>query len=158
MKKCAYGLLSVIFLFSLIILNGCSDFSFNPLGTWEYNEEIYYVDGKEVERVEKKDMLYESTKYIFEKSGTGYITVSDDPTLNFTYDYDDEKVTLHIKQPDGVNNSDGGTNGGTSDTEYKIINNKNDDSISLVRTEKYKAKDDNGKEVEVKVEYVLVKI
>ncbi len=154
MKKCACGLLSVIFLFSLIILNGCSDFSFNPIGTWEYNEEIYYVDGKEVERVGKEDMLYESTKYIFEKSGTGYITVSDDPTLNFTYDYDDEKVNLHIKQPNGVNNS----NGGTSDTEYKIINNEKDNSIKLVRTEKYKSKDDSGKEVEVKVEYVLVKI
>ena len=156
MKKYICAFVSVILILSLNIMSGCSDFDFNPLGAWEYVEEIYYINGKEAERVEKENMQYESMKYIFEKSGTGYISVNDDRTLDFTYDYDNNKVVIHMKSlntsSDSENNDDN-----IIDTEYKIVDNKKNNSTNLIRTEEYKAKDENGKEINVKAEFVLEK-
>ncbi len=158
MKKYICAFLSAAIIFSLIIMSGCSDFEFNPLGTWEYSEEIYYIDGKEVNRVEKNDMLYGGMKYIFEKSGTGYIDVANYRSQEFTYDYDDKNVFVHLIIPDDMDASKIPNNNGIVETEYTVYDSDGDSPAKLIRTEEYKAKDENGKEVSVKTEYVLVKL
>ena len=157
MKKYFSGLLSAVLILSLIVLSGCSDFDFNPLGRWEYHEEIYYVDGKEVRRVGKEDMAYDSMTYIFEKSGTGYIEVDDTHTIDFTYDYDDKNIFMHMILSDKLNKSEIANKDGMVDVEYTVYNNEKDGSEKLIRTEEYKAEDENGKEVSVKCEYILLK-
>ena len=158
MKKYVCCLLSIIILFSITAMSGCSDFSFNPLGTWEYYEEIYYIDGEEVERVGQEDMMYKSMKYIFEKSGTGYITVSDSRTLDFTYDYNDKGVTVYVNTPKTSDSSKESSDDTSTGTKYRLYNDEKNNLTELIRTEEYKADDDNGEEDTVKVEHIFVKL
>lgn len=151
MKKILSGLLSVCLLFAVILMGGCSDFQFNPIGTWEYTDEILYVDGKEFLHSTKDNMQYETMQYIFEKSGTGYITVDGDKTLSFTYDYDDSQVTLHmLKLKDNAHKND-------PDEMIDLVYQVQSDQQKMIRTEEDNANDEEGKTVHLKAEYILTK-
>ena len=75
MKKFTAIIISAIVLLSACVFGGCSDFSFNPIGGWIFTDEYLFVDGKELGHINQQEMQYKETKYTFEKSGTGYITV-----------------------------------------------------------------------------------
>ncbi len=156
MKKCISGFLAAVTLALVIFTCGCSDFRFNPIGSWEYHEEIYYLDGKEVSRVEKEEMPYGGMTYIFEKSGTGYIDVDGYRSMDFTYDYDDEHILMHMAVPDALGSPNAATH--TVDVEYKVYDSTENSPAKLIRTEEYNTKDENGKTVAVKNEYILLKL
>lgn len=100
MKKTVCVLSVIIMIISCISMNGCSDFSFNPLGTWEmYSQSVYDKDGKEIFHAGEADFPA-NTEYTFEKSGTGYITVNGRKSIIFTYTYDSEAVTVEITRKD----------------------------------------------------------
>ena len=151
MKKILSAIFSVIMMISICSMTGCSDFDFNPIGVWEYTDEVLYVDGKEFLHRTKETMQYESMQYIFEKSGTGYITVDGDRALSFTYDYDDSKIILHMLKPKDNKHLD------DPDEFIDMIYTLQSDKNKMVRTQKDSAKDENGKLVNLKAEYTLTK-
>ncbi len=82
MKKTVSFIASAALILSVASMSGCSDFGFNPLGTWELDNSIYGDEGI---------VIY----YVFEKSGTGYMTFNDEQLdSSFTYTYDDDNVYI----------------------------------------------------------------
>lgn len=158
MKKVACTMLSALLFFSVMLMSGCSDFEFNPIGEWEFTTEIYYENGKEVERVEKDEMAFKGTKYIFEKSGTGYITIGDLRTVEFTYEYDSDKVTLHMQVPKSVADTADSDEPEIVDIEYTISSKNGGNDNCLTRVAEFTTLDENNNEVAVRDVYILTKI
>lgn len=94
MKKLYAVILSVLVLCGSVLMSGCSDFAFNPIGEWENVQTT--VDGEKFE-----GLLGENTKtcWVFCHNGTAYITVNGEHTKNsdYSYTYTDEQVTLKSK-------------------------------------------------------------
>ena len=103
MKKFTAIIISAIVLLSACVFGGCSDFSFNPIGGWIFTDEYLFVDGKELGHINQQEMQYKETKYTFEKSGTGYITVDGYRTIDFTYTYTDDSVDMTMSVPQPTN-------------------------------------------------------
>ncbi|MBR2176754.1 MAG: hypothetical protein IJ861_07410 [Clostridia bacterium] len=141
MKKIICMLLSAISVMSLLILSGCSDFEFNPIGKWKFTDDILYQNGEIIDHATTKDLL--DTIYVFEKSGTGYISVDNRRSLEFTYDYDDSSITLHF--PDRNNTAE------TVDVLYNL----SDDNTQMIRTETEEADDGEGGTITYKEEYII---
>lgn len=148
MKRIICSILTIIIIISAAaVMGGCSDFSFNPLGSWRYTDDILYVDGKVQDHATIETMNYKNVYYNFEKSGTGYISVEGDRALNFTYDYNDTEVILHTVDPF--------YNEKKKDITFKL---KYDgDTKKLIRTDE-ETVEDNGKKTELKEEHILTKI
>lgn len=101
MKKIISALVSVCLVFSMVILSGCSDFAFNPIGKWKLTDDILYdADGHEMSHETDDDMLNQNIFYVFEKSGTGYKDINGTKTLTFTYEYNDEEISVTFEQSD----------------------------------------------------------
>lgn len=124
MKKFISFILSTVLLCSLMIMGGCSDFAFNPIGEWEFSDNIIYS--------ENSAAFSYKTSYIFEKSGTGYITVDGDRTnVTFTYEYDNENVYLTLNSAHGE----------TSEIQKFTVS---DDQKQLTNSQKFETNDENG--------------
>ncbi len=93
MKKTVSFILSILMIVSLTLISGCSDFSFNPLGEWLWTDDILCY-GDELKSHDTVETMPFELVYVFEKSGTGYIRSGGQKTLSFTYEYDDENVTI----------------------------------------------------------------
>lgn len=92
MKKIISVILFSIIFSSLFLMSGCSDFTFNPIGKWKL----------EIADEDYEDFNVYTFEYIFEKSGTGYITANGSYTNNiFTYEYDNDTVYISTKSPKG---------------------------------------------------------
>ncbi len=79
---------------SVFAMSGCDDFKFNPIGTWQNTEDILYDRDNIEYQHETLDTLWDFY-YIFEKSGTGYMIVEGERTFNFTYEYDNNTITVY---------------------------------------------------------------
>lgn len=106
-------IITVLCTLSPVSMSGCSDFDFNPIGSWKITSDKIYDDGKFFSD-EKPGYLHtvnEETKesewvyigdiiYTFGKSGTGIVSVDDQKervqTQEFTYEYTDKQVTIHV--------------------------------------------------------------
>lgn len=138
---------SVFLLFALLAatvlcLSGCSDFGFNPIGTWTLNKDNVYLDSELIESVKADDVEYmKSATLTFNKSGTGYIG-SDKNANKFTYEYTDDTVTISGKDK--------------HDEEFKTVFEVRDNGKSLVRVEINNI-EYNGKTVEKREELIYKK-
>lgn len=101
MKKIIAITVSVLLLASLM-MSGCSDFTFNPIGKWAMTDDILYSNGKEIQHTTADDMIYKDFLIIFEKSGTGYINVNGTKTNTFTYEYTDNDVSVKFDRTGSV--------------------------------------------------------
>ena len=96
-----------------------------------------------------------SMQYHFEKSGTGYITVDDYRTIDFTYEYTDETVdmTMHVPKP---------TNRESDveyvDVHYRLETPSDGTPMKLIRTVEEDVDDGEGGKVHLKEEYVLTRL
>ncbi len=100
-------LMIVSVLVSVLLMSGCDDFKFNPIGKWQYTDDIALDEnGNEFIHVTAKDMQYQNIIYTFEKSGTGYMSIENGKAFDFTYEYDDKTVTIMINQELHFSDSD----------------------------------------------------
>lgn len=124
MKKFISVILSVGVFFSILLMGGCSDFAFNPLGKWLLTNSLY-------DDSTNQQMNYD-IEYIFEKSGTGYAVADGNRTnITFTYEYDDDYVYITVKNPTGE----------IAETQKYTVS---DDGSKLVNTTTYEYTDENG--------------
>lgn len=97
MKKLYAVLLSVLVLCGSVLMSGCSDFAFNPIGEWENVETI--IDGEKFEGI-----LDNNAKvcFVFCYNGTAYMTMNGERVKNmdYSYTYTDEQITLTSKTDD----------------------------------------------------------
>ncbi len=147
MKRIICLILTIITAVSVMAMSGCSDFKFNPIGVWRYTDDILYVNGKETKHLRPKDMQYEFTEYIFEKSGTGYIKINGERTISFTYDYSDEEVIMHMTDPFYPEKK--------TDVKYKLV--ISDNTKKLIRTVEDQYEEEDGGKIALKEEFVLTK-
>lgn len=149
MKKFICIILSIISLSSVMLMGGCSDFDFNPIGKWRLTDDIVYYDGVEAEHEAQDDMIYE-TYYVFEKCGTGYILVcdqmSDTRTLEFTYEYDNQDIVVTFTNI---------SNDGTQPTEKFTVSG---DRTQIVDTTASEYTDEDGNIVQISEDIVLKKV
>ena len=136
-------LLFVLVCAVLLSLCGCSDFAFNPVGRWEARKEILYADGT----VQYSGDLAEGQygvlpALVFKKTGTGYIDSGTKTTLEFTYEYTDDKVTIERAQT--------GTDQ-TVSVEYEV----KDNGSSLVAVIEEYDGEENGKTVHYRRDIVF---
>ena len=94
MKKLYAVILSVLVLCGLVLMSGCSDFAFNPIGEWENVQTT--INGEKFEGILDKNT---KIRWVFRHNGTAYITVDGEHTKNndYSYTYTDEQVTLKSK-------------------------------------------------------------
>lgn len=94
MKKLYAMLLSVLVLCASVLMSGCSDFAFNPIGEWENVETI--VAGEKFEGI-----LDNNAKicFVFRHNGTAYMTINGEyiQKSDYSYTYTDEQITLTSK-------------------------------------------------------------
>lgn len=128
------------------VMSGCSDFAFNPIGSWKIEQDTVYLNGEVAESVKAEDMTFE-TFYVFEKSGKGYMLVDSLRTFDFSYEYDDNSVFVTI-----LSNGNEYVNEHT--VEYKI----SDDEKSLVSTDESSVTDDDGTVYNFKEEITMKKV
>lgn len=102
-------------LLSSLSMSGCSDFGFNPVGSWKLTSDKIYIDGQFASDEKPGYLKTEGSKennyepvfiymgdlvYKFGKSGTGIICVDNQEevlqTQDFTYEYNDNEVILYI--------------------------------------------------------------
>ena len=81
-----------------LVLGGCSDFAFNPVGRWTFSEQRIYTDDVLTDTLPPDSGF--SVALVFQKSGTGYIDSGTKTTMPFTYDYTDSTVTITRSDPD----------------------------------------------------------
>lgn len=148
MKRIICIILTIITAVSVAAMSGCSDFAFNPIGTWKYTDDILYVDGKETKHIHSDEMMYKEMEYIFEKSGTGYVKVNGERSLNFTYDYKDDEVIMHSANPFHPEEN--------YDLKYKLV--YTDNTKKLIRTVEDSVDSGEGGKIQLKEEFVLTKI
>lgn len=138
---------SVVIVFALLTvfvlcMSGCSDFRFNPIGTWTFTEFRSYLGEELIKSETEKDNPYmKNSTLTFKKSGTGYIgSVSD--SQKFTYEYTDDTVTIS-----GTNKK-----GDDFDVKYEV----RDDGNTLVRIDEGEVDDDEpGKKIKYRMEYIF---
>ena len=143
---------------SSVTMGGCSDFDFNPIGKWKLTSDKTYLDGKLYLDNKPGYMLMDAGEgkepvpvymgdliYTFTKSGTGIISVYNDVTgqsydaQDFTYEYDEKNVVLHI--------SDDHSRREKLDPVKMVYSiEKKDGSIILKSQDKYTVKDTDGKD------------
>ena len=133
----------------------CSDFSFNPIGGWIFTDEYLFVDGKELGHINQQEMQYKETKYTFEKSGTGYITVDGYRTIDFTYTYTDDSVDMTMSVPQPTNRE---ISVKYVDVHYRLEAPKDGSNMKLIRTEEQDAENDDGTSSHLRGEYVLTRV
>lgn len=116
-KRIAGGLAAVMMsasvMLSCLSMSGCSDFSFNPIGSWKLTSDKIYCDGQffrdekpgyitdtDEKTGEEKNVYVGDIVYNFGKSGRGTICVDDGKqsvkTQEFTYVYTDNEITLSV--------------------------------------------------------------
>ena len=134
--KQALCIILTILSVTVLCLSGCSDFGFNPIGTWTYCENrLYDADGILIKTTTSdEDKLMSSATITFNKSGTGYIGRKE-INEKITYEYDDSSVTISGTLKNGENYT----------VEYKV----RDNGKSLVRTDEYDDLGENGKTVHI---------
>ncbi len=155
MKKFTAIIISAIVLLSACVFGGCSDFSFNPIGGWIFTDEYLFVDGKELGHINQQEMQYKETKYTFEKSGTGYITVDGYRTIDFTYTYTDDSVDMTMSVPQPTNRE---ISVKYVDVHYRLEAPKDGSNMKLIRTEEQDAENDDGTISHLRGEYVLTRV
>ncbi len=132
-----FVLLSVI----VLCMSGCSDFRFNPIGTWTFSELKEYKDGKLIQTITSdEDPYMKEATLTFKKSGTGYIG-GNKKDQKFTYEYTDDSVTLNITDKSNDN----------YDVDYEV----RDNGGSLVRIIEKESVDENGKKVSLREEVIF---
>lgn len=91
MKKLYAIILSVLVLCASVLMSGCNDFSFNPIGEWENVQTT--VDGEKFEGILDKDA---KVCWVFRHNGTAYMTINGEhiKSSDYSYTYTDEQVTL----------------------------------------------------------------
>lgn len=89
MRKLSAVILSVFVLCGSVLMSGCSDFEFNPIGEWKHISTTY--EGAEVE------MMFEDISLVFRHNGTAYMSFNGDAYSNYSYTYTDKEVTLTDK-------------------------------------------------------------
>lgn len=143
MKKGAI-ILSLLVTALIFIMSGCSDFSFNPIGRWEAKEQRLYENDKITDTMKFNDNSARIPALVFKKSGTGYIDSGTKNTLGFTYEYNDNEVT--------ITRSAAGNDPVT--TVYQV----RDNGTSLVVTlNEYDAEEASGKTTHVREEIVFMR-
>ncbi len=104
MKKIISVIMIIAMLAAMTVMSGCSDFSFNPLGKWYIISDDLYNGDKLLESTKFQDEhSFDQMAFVFEKSGTGYFQIDDmdvDNRQYFTYEYDDETVTVTYQTDD----------------------------------------------------------
>ncbi len=125
---------------SAVIMSGCSDFDFNPVGKWTLSENNLYVGDDLVDHMDKGSFIYE-TNYVMEKCGTGYILVSGERMRDFTYEYEKNSVTIHINEK------------GQAVVDLKL--DVSDDGKTLTRADMQRYLDEDGNNVVCREEYVF---
>ncbi len=149
-------------------MSGCSDFDFNPIGNWTLSSNKTYIDDNLFKDDRPGYMLMQTQDsaepeyvyigdlvYCFYKSGTG-IMMMDTPsqqiqTQEFTYEYTDKQVVLHITdEVSKKNNADPVT------MIYDIEKDK-DGNIILKNQNRSKVNDTEGKEHDMNVVRILTK-
>ena len=155
MKKFTAIIISAIVLLSACVFGGCSDFSFNPIGGWIFTDEYLFVDGKELGHINQQEMQYKETKYTFEKSGTGYITVDGYRTIDFTYTYTDDSVDMTMSVPQPTIRE---ISVKYVDVHYRLEAPKDGSNMKLIRTEEQDAENDDGTISHLRGEYVLTRV
>ena len=155
MKKFTAIILSVLILITVCIFSGCSDFGFNPIGAWVYTDESLYIDGKLAGHLNQQEMQYKETKYTFEKSGTGFITVDGYRTIDFTYTYTDDSVDMTMTVPQPTNRE---ISIKYVDVHYKIEKPADGSPMKLIRTEEEIIENEDGTKSKITGEYVLTRM
>lgn len=142
---------------SVASMGGCSDFGFNPVGKWKLSSDKIYCDGKFFSD-EKPGYMKTSLNndddpafiymgdlvYNFGKSGTGTVCVDDGKsvtkTMDFTYTYSENEVTLHLTDDYYRRN-----NLDSVEVKYTVETDENG-TVTLKTQDKFKAQDTSGKE------------
>ena len=95
MKKIISFIAALTVSLSVLTASGCDDFAFNPIGNWMLTDDIVLDENnKEIVHVVPETMMFQEMLYTFEKSGTGYMSVNGDRTIDFKYEYNDKTVTI----------------------------------------------------------------
>lgn len=149
MKKAAAVLLAASAVISAGLMSGCDDFKFNPVGKWRFTDEILSNNDVESKHLREDDMVYKDTIYSFGKTGKGNISVQGTEVMEFTYDYSDDTVILHLWDPEKKL--------GITDITYKLGENSTGKK-TLTRTDTEYDKNEKGEVENVfKHQFVLTK-
>lgn len=98
-KALSAVVLSALVLCGAVMLSGCNDFGFNPIGEW-VNTKVT-IGGEEFATPYGKDAKF---CFVFRHNGTAYMTLNGEYVDNsdFTYTYNDEKVVLKSENNNGA--------------------------------------------------------
>lgn len=132
-----------------ICISGCSDFAFNPIGRWNFIEDVYYSNDKPYSKVTNKDdPSMKNVAIVFEKSGTGYIDSGTKTPIRFTYEYDEKEIKINITDSRNQNN--------TLSSNNTIVYTVSDDKQTIkFATKNEKRTDENGNSVDFHEERVF---
>ncbi len=140
MKKSIILLISILTLL-LFTVSGCSDFEFNPIGTWNSSEQRLYADGELMDTTSLENGTQVSL--VFKKSGTGYIDAGTDNKHGFTYTYDSKEVSI-TRTDTPADPRDG-------HAVYQVENG----GSSLLSVQEFDTENENGKTVHCRYEVVF---
>lgn len=104
--------LAVFVICIAVVMSGCNDFRFNPIGEWKNT--AHTIDGEPLQEV------FGDAYFVFKKDGTMYMRLGNEDIFDtiYTYDYTDDNVTIY--------------NGNGGKAEYKV----SEDGTKLVMTNK----------------------
>jgi len=93
MKKIFLFLVCTILVFSM---SGCSDFGFNPTGEWKFVSDNVYDEERNLidSALAEDNSILNDLLIVFEKSGTGYTSVTGIKVDEFTYSYDNDSISV----------------------------------------------------------------
>ncbi len=156
MKKLLTIILTAAVFVSVMSMSGCSEFGFNPTGSWKLTKDTFYLDGKfwyddkpgymgseEGGYIYVGDMIYR-----FGKSGVGSIYTDDLYIQDFTFDYEGEEITVHMSDPQNKF--------GLQNFTYKAGRDK-DGNETITRTDIATVNDDDGEKHELKEVFIFTK-
>ncbi len=149
MKKILISILLVALTMTSLFLSGCSDFNFNPTGRWNFSEDLLYINDELAEKTTaENDIRMNNVSIVFEKSGTGYIDSHTKSKIKFTYEYNNNEVTVIM--PDKSDNPNKPDN---RRIKYMV----SDDWKTLSRIDTQTITDENGKKITYREEFVYKK-
>lgn len=120
----------IITVMTALLISGCSDFGFNPIGRWKLTENRLYVGETLKDKLTPdKDPRMNNVSIVFEKSGTGYVDSGSENKTNFTYDYGDDVITIYYP------NKQKGLEG--QPDEIKVVYSVSKDQKTIMLTQYY---------------------
>ena len=141
MKRMISVMTALAMLGTMIMMSGCSDFSFNPIGKWYLvSDELYNGDKLLESTYFQEEHSFDQMAFVFEKSGTGYFQIDDLDVENrkyFTYEYDDDTVTVTYKADDSEAKSEDST------MEPVVLRMSEDKETMINQFERYAYDDDD---------------